>query len=255
MANIPLKIVRIHNSQFKCNYLKNERIFLIFLFHFWNLHQILNALKETMILIGNVFSKLETVKILLIPLSKKRRFRTRFDSQHVKASHILARSQSEHFCHPFPSFSGKLIWKMSAIALGEVLVCLLKDWLPMASILFKIVGVCNSQFKWYYVENEKLFLNFLLNFWNLHQILNILKERMIVIDHVFPKLETVKIFLIPLSKKRRFRTRFDSQQVKTSQIPSKSPWEHFCHVFSSFSWEVDLDKVSPSVRWRLSGVC
>ena len=126
MASIPLKIVRIHNSQFKCNYLKNERIFLNFLFHFWNLHQILNALKETIILIGNVFSKLETVKILLIPLSKKRRFRTRFDSQHVKASHILARSPSEHFCHPFPSFSGKLIGKMSAIALGEVLVVFVK---------------------------------------------------------------------------------------------------------------------------------
>ena len=32
-----------------------------------------------------------TVENLVRPLSKKRRFRTRFDSQHVKASQILAK--------------------------------------------------------------------------------------------------------------------------------------------------------------------
>ena len=45
-----------------------------------------------MIVIGNVFPKLQTVKILVRPMSKKRRFRTRFDSQHAKASQILAKS-------------------------------------------------------------------------------------------------------------------------------------------------------------------
>ena len=45
-----------------------------------------------MIVIGNVFPKLETVKILVSPLSKKRRLTRRFDSQHVKASQTLAKS-------------------------------------------------------------------------------------------------------------------------------------------------------------------
>ena len=72
-------------------------------------------------------------------------------------------------------------------------------------------------------QNDKLFLNFLFNFWNLHQILNILKKSMIVTANVFPKLQTVKILIRPLSKKRRFRTRFDSQHVKPSQIPAKYP--------------------------------
>ena len=72
-------------------------------------------------------------------------------------------------------------------------------------------------------ENEKLFINFWFNFWNLHQILNILKKSMIVTANVFPKLQTVKILIRPLSKKRRFRTRFDSQHVKPSQIPAKYP--------------------------------
>ena len=65
---------------FKCNYLKNEKLFLHFLFHFWNLHLILNNLKQKMTVIANVFHKLKTVKILVRPLSETRPFRTRFRS-------------------------------------------------------------------------------------------------------------------------------------------------------------------------------
>ena len=121
MASILFKIPRIWHSQFKCYYLKNEKLFLNFLSHFWNLHQILYILKEKMIVIANVFPKLQTVKNLIRPLSKKRRFRTRFDSQHFKASEIFVKSPWEHFYHVFASFSGKLIWKMSPLVLGEIL--------------------------------------------------------------------------------------------------------------------------------------
>ena len=75
-----------------------------------------------MIVIGNVFPKLETVKILVSPLSKKRRLTRCFDSQHVKASQTLAKSPWEHFCHVFWSFSGKLIGKISPpIVLDSIL--------------------------------------------------------------------------------------------------------------------------------------
>ena len=37
------------------------KIFLGFLFHLWNLHQILNISEKKKILIGNVFAKLATV--------------------------------------------------------------------------------------------------------------------------------------------------------------------------------------------------
>ena len=40
-------------------------------------------------------------------------------------------------------------------------------------------------------EKPKSFSEFLFNFWILDQILNILKEKMIVIANVFPKLQTV----------------------------------------------------------------
>ena len=88
------------------------------------------------------------------------------------------------------------------------------DWLAMASILFKVVRICNSQFKSNYLKSDKLFLNFLFHLLNLHQFLNIFKKKMIVITNVFPKLQTVNILVKPLSKKRRLRTRFDSEHVK-----------------------------------------
>ena len=69
-----------------------RKILLTFLFHFWNLHQILNFLKKRMIVTANLYPKLQSLKILVRPFSKKRRFRTRFHGQHVKVSQILAKS-------------------------------------------------------------------------------------------------------------------------------------------------------------------
>ena len=86
----------------------------------------------------------------------------------------------------------------------------------MASILFNIARICNSQFKCNYLKNKKLFHNFLFDLWNLHQILNISKKNMMVIANIFPKLKNLKILVRPLSKKRRFRKRFASQHVQVS---------------------------------------
>ena len=52
-----------------------------------------------------------------------------------------------------------------------------------------------------------------------------------VVANVFPKLGTVKMLLGPLSKRRRFRTRIDSQHVIAPQILAKSRWKVFYHVF------------------------
>ena len=116
----------------------------------------------------------------------------------------------------------------------------------MTNILFQRAKICHSQFKWNYQLNEKLFLNFLFHFWNLHQILNVLKEKMIVIANVFPKFQTVENFLRPLFKKSRFRTRFDIQHVKAPQILPNSSWERFYHLILSFSGKFS-SKLSPLV--------
>ena len=65
MPSILFKIARIFNSQINCNHLENEKLFSKFLFHFWNLHQILNILEEQMLVIANIIPKLQIVKTWL----------------------------------------------------------------------------------------------------------------------------------------------------------------------------------------------
>ena len=68
------------------------KIFSIVLFHFWNLHQILNILKEKMIVIATLLRKLQTLKDLDRPLSKNYRFGTPVESQHVKGPQTYIKS-------------------------------------------------------------------------------------------------------------------------------------------------------------------
>ena len=68
----------------------------------------------------------------------------------------------------------------------------------------------------------KTFSFCLIHFWNLHQVLNILKKKMVVIATLFWKLKTVKDLFRFLSKNNRFRIPFDSQDVKGSQSLVKS---------------------------------
>ena len=74
-----------------------------------------------MIVIANVFPKLQTVKSFVRKLSQEHRFRKGFGSQLVKASQMLPRFPRECIYHVFLSFSVQLIWKMFAIVLGQIL--------------------------------------------------------------------------------------------------------------------------------------
>ena len=73
------------------------------------------------------------------------------------------------------------------------------------------------------------------------------EKNMIVTANVYSKFQTVKILVRPLSKKRRFRTRFDSEHVKASQMPAKMFVEAPLSWFFIILREVDLENVSPSV--------
>ena len=76
---------------------------------------------------------------------------------------------------------------------------------------------------------------FSIHFCNLHQILNIFKQKMIFLATFFRKLRPVKDLVRPLFKKHRFRNSFDNQHVKESQSLVKSASEHFHHIFSALS--------------------
>ena len=70
-------------------------------------------------------------------------------------------------------------------------------------------------------------------FWNLHEILKIFLKKIIVIANVFPKFQTFKDLVRPLSKKRRLRTSFENQHPKGFLALVKSRWEHSYNIFSS----------------------
>ena len=74
-----------------------------------------------MIVIANVFSKLQTVKDLVKPLYKNGRFRKSFRSQHVKGFQLLVKSAWEHFDHIFRSLLREMTWKISAFLSLEIL--------------------------------------------------------------------------------------------------------------------------------------
>ena len=52
MPSIPAILREIYNSQLKFIYLKNPKLFLDILFHFWDLNKILNLLKRDLSLIA-----------------------------------------------------------------------------------------------------------------------------------------------------------------------------------------------------------
>ena len=120
------------------------------------------------------------MKNLFRTLSKKRRFRTPFDSQHVKASQILAKSPS----------------------LLKILGAFVKTLTADGKYLIQDGEDLELPIQMQLSQNEKHFLNFLFHFMNLHQMLNILIEKMIVRANVFPNLHTVKNVFRTLSKRR-----------------------------------------------------
>ena len=60
-----VNILKGLNNQFKYIYLRSRKSFLNFLLYVWNLHQLLNILKKKMTIIADVFSKLQTSKVVV----------------------------------------------------------------------------------------------------------------------------------------------------------------------------------------------
>ena len=110
--------------------------------------------------------------------------------------------------------------------------------------------ICCSLFKWKYLKNQKLFINFLFHLWNLHEILNIFEKKGIVIADEFPKLLPAKNSVKALSTKRRFRTSIRSQCVNGCQTVLKSALEHLYHIFWSL-WGEMICKISPWLKLEI----
>ena len=187
----------------------------------------LNIFREKKIFIANTFLNIQTVKYSLGPLSKKRRFRTSFNSQYVKGSKHLWNQYKRTFIIFFHNSEdrrcGKYLPSWGLKSSG----CLLALLVPITSILFGIVRICRSLFKCNYLKNQNFFLSFFVPLMESISNFKHFQRKKIVIANVFVNIMTAKYLAGPLAKKRRFRTSFDSQRVKESQTLAKSAWEHF----------------------------
>ena len=89
MTSIPLLVETIECTQFRCIYLKNEKIFSQFFSAFFESALNFEHFQKKMTLIAYVFPKLPTTKNVLRQMSKSSRFREPVDWRHGKWAEAL----------------------------------------------------------------------------------------------------------------------------------------------------------------------
>ena len=143
----------------------------------------------------------------------------------------------------FPSLWGKKIWKMSLLVICEILG------------LFVNTLTVDDKYPLLNFPNlpKKLFSNFFGLFLESPSNCKHFEKIMIVITYVFRNLQTVKDLVRPLSRKRPFRTPFDSQHVEGFQTLVKSSWKQFYHILLLL-WETLIWKISLFVIYEILAV-
>ena len=121
---------------------------------------------------------------------------------------------------------------------------MLTHWLPMTSVPAAICRIFCNNFERYYLKNGRLFLDFLLHFWNVHKIWNIWKKRMSVLAWLFPKVLLPKEVATETSTKSCFRTPFGNQRVNGFQTPLKVARHHYYPLFPWFSCKLSWKKTA-----------
>ena len=89
MTSIPLLVETIECTQFRCIYLKKEKIFSQFFSEFFESALNFEHFQKKMTLIAYVFPKLPTTKNVLRQMSKGSRFREPVDWRHGKWAQAL----------------------------------------------------------------------------------------------------------------------------------------------------------------------
>ena len=125
-------------------------------------------------------------------MTQKLRLREPFQKQHGKRAEPLLKSGWQHLYHIRWSLPSQLVLKSLSFSHAKSWDCLLTHWLQMKCILFVIETISRYQFRCNYLRNKKLFLNFLVHFCNLPELLKILNKKMTRIDFAFPKFRIPK---------------------------------------------------------------
>ena len=121
MTSIPAAICTIFSNNLKRYYLKNGRLFLDFLLHFWNVHEIYNFLKKRMSVLASLFPKLLFPKEVATETSRRSRFKKPFGNQRVNGLQTPLKVARHHYYPLFPWIPGKLSWKKTALLWSKIL--------------------------------------------------------------------------------------------------------------------------------------
>ena len=162
----PVPEIKIGSSLFKWNYLPKQNLFLSFLFHLWNIQQILNIFKKKKIVIANYFRNYRVSKTcldhsLISPVSEHPS-----TINMLKCPKQLWNLHDTTFIIFFYHSEAKLFRKYILYGNLRSEGCLLTHWLAMTSILLRIVRTCGSRFKSNFLKNKNIFLHFLFHLWN-----------------------------------------------------------------------------------------
>ena len=121
MTSIPAAICRIFGNNFKRYYLKNGSLFLDFLLHFWNVHEIYNIFKKRMSVVASLFLKLLFRKEVATETSRRSPFKSPFGNQRVNGFQTPLKEARHNYYPFFASISGKLSWKTTALLWSKIL--------------------------------------------------------------------------------------------------------------------------------------
>ena len=170
MASIPAALCRIYRNNFKRHYLRTKTFFLDFLLHFGNVHEICSIFKKRMSILAQSFPKFSMLKDVATETSKRSCFGTPFAQERVNGFQTLLKSTWHHYYPLFSSIRGKLSWEMSPSIWYEILRLFVNALTADDKYSDSNMQNLLQQFQTALSKNKKLFLDFLLHFWNVREI-------------------------------------------------------------------------------------
>ena len=121
MTSIPAALRRIFFHNLKRYYLKDGRLSVDFLLHFWNVHEICNILKKRMSVLALLFPKLFFGKEVATETSRRSCFRTPFGNQRVNGFQTQLKVTKHNYYPFFPWILAKLSSKTTALLWSRIL--------------------------------------------------------------------------------------------------------------------------------------
>ena len=128
-------------------------------------------------------------------MSKKSPFRGHFDKQHGKGGQTLLKPETHHLYHIYWSLSRRLSWKKYLLVICKVLGMFVNILTADDKCFLLNRDNLRHPIQMQLSDKQKKIINFFRIFWNLNEILNILKKRTKLIADLFSKLRTLKTFL------------------------------------------------------------